>query len=542
MARFTTCEQKEGTDGLIYPTTCYQSPSKKSHKSAPSVTAEFPVQSSGMTSSDKSSTCVKNILKQRSFKTLDQESTSSVEDCRGYWDEQCKEISSHLWLPTEIAFHDLGQTSSNGLSSKTVENSWFSTRFHCPQNRNLLRICLPSSTSSPVGCMDSENTVLKSRKIRVYPTSRQREILRQWFGVSRYVYNQTIAYLKKDGTIANWMAIKKWLLPSLPEWAKDTPYQIKAIAVKDACQTVKLCKRKFRETHQFNEAKFRRRHNKKQSVFIPNSALKVEHGIYYTLLGDLKSFEPYPKPDGDCRLVYQSGRWFISVPMETTCKSENQGRIVAIDPGVRTFATFYSPNSCGKLGCEDFSRVQRLCYWLDDLISRMSKACRRQRYKMRKAADRMRWRIRDLIDELHHKTALFLVSNFDIIFIPKFETRQMAKKGRRRIRAKSVRSMLTFAHYRFQEFLKAKALEYGKHVININEAYTSKTCSWNGKIKNIGSAKYIKDENIVVDRDYNGARGILLRALRELAIFIAYTGDRNTIPNVATKTLGFVNY
>ena len=148
----------------------------------------------------------------------------------------------------------------------------------------------------------------------------------------------------------------------------------------------------------------------------------------------------------------------------------------------------------------------------------------------------MRWRIRDLIDELHHKTALFLVTNFDIIFIPKFETRQMVKKGRRCIRAKSVRSMLTFGHFRFQEFLKAKALEYGKQVININEAYTSKTCSWNGKIKNIGSAKYIKDGNIVVDRDYNGARGILLRALRELAIPLARMGDRDTIPNVVNKT------
>jgi putative transposase len=43
-------------------------------------------------------------------------------------------------------------------------------------------------------------------------------MLRQWMGASRYVYNQTIAYLKQPGTIANWIEIKKWLLPGLPEW------------------------------------------------------------------------------------------------------------------------------------------------------------------------------------------------------------------------------------------------------------------------------------------------------------------------------------
>jgi hypothetical protein len=39
-----------------------------------------------------------------------------------------------------------------------------------------------------------------------------------------------------------------------------------------------------------------------------------------------------------------------------------------------------------------------------------------------------------------------------------------------------------------------------------------------GVIKNIGGAKLIKDGNIIVDRYYNGARGIFLRALRDPAL------------------------
>ena len=75
--------------------------------------------------------------------------------------------------------------------------------------------------------------------------------------------------------------------------------------------------------------------------------------------------------------------------------------------------------------------------------------------------------------------------------------------------------MMTFAHYRFKQFLKHKAHETGKLVIDVNEAYTSKTCSWTGEVKNnLGGAKVmVGSDGQRMDRDINGARGIFLRAL-----------------------------
>jgi putative transposase len=120
-----------------------------------------------------------------------------------------------------------------------------------------------------------------------------------------------------------------------------------------------------------------------------------------------------------------------------------------------------------------------------------------------------------LVDELHHKLACFLVDNYDIILLPTFETSQMVLKKSRKIRSKSVRQMLTWAHYRFKLFLAHKAFEMGKLVIDCCEAYTSKTVSWTGEIiKNLGGRKVIKSaDGRCMNRDLNGARGIFLRAL-----------------------------
>jgi putative transposase len=162
----------------------------------------------------------------------------------------------------------------------------------------------------------------------------------------------------------------------------------------------------------------------------------------------------------------------------------------------------------------DFSRIQRLAYHLDDLLSRMSKVGKQKKRRMRLAAARMREKVKNLVDELHHKTALFLVRNFDCILLPTFETSNMVKRSGRKIRSRTVRSMLTFAHYRFKQFIKHKAFEFGKTVLDVSEAYTSKTHPETGQLRNIGGAKRIKlQSGNWANRDDVGARNILLRAL-----------------------------
>ena len=75
-------------------------------------------------------------------------------------------------------------------------------------------------------------------------------------------------------------------------------------------------------------------------------------------------------------------------------------------------------------------KIQKLCFKLDKLISKITKASCKQKRRMKFAATRLRGKIKNLVDELHKKTARFLVDNFDIILLPTFETSQMACTGK----------------------------------------------------------------------------------------------------------------
>ena len=367
---------------------------------------------------------------------------------------------------------------------------------------------------------------MKSRKIQIYPNREQKLLFEKWFAAARWSYNkakevQDLRYRHGDGPLSKY-DLRSFVLSQIPEWFTEVPFLIKAGAVLDYADASKNAATKYKQTGKSSEIGFRSKKAPTQSCVIkPESVTK--NGVYATVSGKLKTSEPL-FTDGEAILKRENGKYYIIVTIKNTVEvtCENQARVVAIDPGVRTFATFYSGDVCGKIGEGDYARLTRLCLTLDELISRKEQSRNhRERRSLNKAIQRHRAKIRNLVDELHKKTALFFVRNFDVILLPSFETKQMSDRLTRKIGRKSVRSMLTFSHFRFKQYINHKASEYGKKVIEVNEAYTSKTASWTGEVKeNLGSKRFIRSQGITVDRDINGARGIMLRALRASSIQI----------------------
>jgi putative transposase len=489
----------------------------------PSVIAESRHTNKKMILNAKKNLCESITRTTKSSVISEVESTSKENNSCGFWNKQALEMSKRLWLPIEIDCVDLDLNSLNGSSLNTMLNSWFSMTVKVPHNKNLSQTCYQSLQFSRVEFTDSENILKRSRKIRFYPTKQQKALLFKWFGVSRYSFNKTIEYLRQPNTKADWKSIKTDLIHNLPYWAKEVPYQIKSIAIKDACDAVKNAKLRFKQTGQIQKVKFRSRKNADFNLYIPKTALK-DAGFYHTLTGVINLREPIGEVKYDCRVILENGRYFVIKPEDRAIKRPDNQRlpVVALDPGVRTFQTIYSENIAGKFGESDFSRIYRLCYMLDSLYSKRKKE-HSNRYNLK--LKRIRWKIKDLISEIHHKLALFLVKTFDCVLVPSFETSDMVTK----LHSKVARAMLGWSHYRFKQFLKCKAQEYSCEVVEVNEAYTSKTCGKCGFIQNIGSKKIMKCScGLELDRDLNGARNIFLKnihlASKDSSIPDVYSG------------------
>ena len=357
--------------------------------------------------------------------------------------------------------------------------------------------------------------------------------MRRWFGAARYAYNQAVELLTADDAPpAVKTKVRDVILPTLPPWHRSAPREVLVGAIFDACRAVSAAKKRnaklakdkrrgHRKDEDFARVRFRSRKNPSQTFTVQANCVNGS-GIYRSKLGDMQMAEKLPVPENRniCRLSLRYGQYHLSVPYDEKLppQRENQARVVALDPGVRSFLTWYCADSVGKIGEGAFFRIQRLCERLDDLLSRAAKSPSRKRRNMRRAANRMRLRIENLVQELHRQTARFLADNFDVILLPTFETSEMVERGRRRIRSKTVRNLLSLAHYRFKLFIRHKAAEAGVTVLDVDEAYTTKTVSWTGEmLDNLGgSSVVVAQDGERMDRDYNGARGIYLRALGDI--------------------------
>lgn len=486
----------------------------------PSSTLESLAAPNKATSTDKLQPLLTSTQTLKSLAKLEGGLTSKGKSFLPYWNESCKELSDVLLSPTKTGLLDSGLTCLNGSLSSTGANSWFSMKQVFLQKPRWLRTSLPSSTASVPDSTDLENTKLRCRKTRIYPSAELHSVWKQWSAACRYAYNQAISYQKVNGRTAK-LKLRNLIMQSdLPQWVQDTPCHIRQNAIFEAHRAYKASK----------DCKFR-------SCRAPSQTIKFNdcnysNGTWYPSLTKGLTFtasEPVPQQcQNGTQLVKCKDKWFAVFPEPVRVSANYSKKVIALDPGVRTFLTGFDGEKYCEFGAGDMGRITRLCQHLDNLMSRKAKQTnRRQRQKMSKAAARMREKIQNLINEAHKQVACYLTQNYGTIFLPTFETSQMVQKGKRKIRSKIARAMLTWAHYRFKLFLKQKAHLNSCTVVDVTEEYTSKTCTHCGHIhQKLGGAKTFKCPSCghTLPRDMNGALGIMLKALSDTTYVINNDG------------------
>lgn len=470
--------------------------------------------------------------------TSEVDSISKGKDLKPFWTEFTQEMSQKLLSCTKIDCVDLDMNLWNTSAKKLGLKSWFSVKLkeikkttlknsqktYCP----LLMSSLREITALEQVKIDKGG--LKSKKIKLYPTKNQRKKLNEWFGTARWTYNQALSHVQKGEKInlknLRNLCVNNNNFANENCWVKETPYDVRDESLRDLIKNYKsnLAKKKKNpgKMHKFS-LKFKSR-KRDDSIVINKKHWKKDKYFFPKFFGkkSIKSSEPLPeKLNTDTRLLRtRLGEFYLCIIDEVKC--ENQAlygdQIIALDPGVRTFCTGYSPSGIiAEWGEKDIERIYRLANNYDKLSSKMSHPKTRavKRYIYRKARLRITKKIRNLVDDFHRKFCKWLLENFNTIILPSFETQDMVYKAKRKLNSKTARSLLTWSHYRFKQRLFSKAREYKNvHIIICNESYTSKTCSECGTIHNkLGGSKTFKCPECkqISDRDINASRNILLR-------------------------------
>ena len=469
-------------------------------------------------------------------------STFNVKDLRQFWNQQCQELQQKLWLPMVIDSPVLGSDSYNGLSNYLEEKlNPFMTRLKPKDSINeSLSVLLPASA---IPTMENGQQIVRngkeaiiSKKIRIYPENK--EAYKDGFDLNRRAWNLAVEHIKEDfdNFIENYLEIRKKIKDicrleteaTEKHFAANLCDEVVDSAKAKQFEIMKENKRKKENGEKnYGEIGFKKAKSNGQYFLIPRLAVK---GIPYPrMFGKVHITEKIPEEAINSKAIVtvKNGRIFLSVKKFYTTHADSQGivGIVSLDPGVRTFQTGYSLTE-GIIVGDKFSKdiLYPLMKEVDKLLKEENKILEKRELNQRdndrliyieRKINQLKNRKNDLVEDLHRRLAYYLVSNYDVVYLPKFETQKMViKSGGRQIRRKTAREMLNLKHYKFQTFLEWMARKYGKHLVICNESYTSKTRTWDGFLmEKLGGKKVIKGEGFKCDRDICGTRNILIKQL-----------------------------
>ena len=542
-----------------------------------SCTPEFHPENKEMTLEDNPLTSNLNIPDMHSLKTLDQELIINDTVSEPFWNNCSKEMSKKLWLPTLTDSPDWDTISLNGCSYNSGQywNLWRSQNL--TQKPTWLTTSWKFSQSLQPVTMEGENTIV-TRKIKIHPSKRQKELFQKCLNTHRYFYNKAISkinelYSERKQQFENsttcvhcaqpkmtdsyccekhqkkalpWklnislITLRKLILKSdneikgtKDEWQTEIPYDTRQLAIKDAVSAYRSAvKNKMRGNIQHFQLGYKSRKSPSQLFWLDSNAIKNKNSklqIFPRRFGKdcffrIRKRQKQKLPESfeqDCKIMrYGKNYYLVYTFHKGIIQNETEKYpIVSLDPGVRTFQTGYSPSGVAfKVGDKQNVLLKRLHDRLDILRSKRDTARLKSKYNLRQKCLQLEHKIKNTVDNLHNQTSSFLTNTFEEILLPKFGTSVM--QVGKELSPTTKRMMWTLSHYRFQEKLKHLCSRTGTSLYIVNEHHTTKTCGSCGILNQVGGSKIYNCSSCSykLDRDIHGARNIMLKHITQYGI------------------------
>ena len=226
--------------------------------------------------------------------------------------------------------------------------------------------------------------------------------------------------------------------------------------------------------------------------------------------------EVIPNITKGIKINYNSilNKYTLLVPIseEPIINNNKTGNMICLDPGLRTFMTGITENSSIKIGC-------KVNNYIGNYIRRIKKIKNNKNisYHIKKKNERLiNRKIKNKIDDLHWKSANYLVKNYNYILLGDMSAKSIVSNYNSILTPISKEACLRTNYYGFSQRLQFKCKQNNVTFKIVNESYTSKICSNCGNINEELGASIVyncKDCNLNIDRDINGARNIYIKNL-----------------------------
>jgi putative transposase len=465
-----------------------------------------------------------------------------------FWNNKKEKMSKEIFMPNK---ENMKPNMMQNL--KFNKNKWFNSEFNVSV----------SEVNNPIRYKQKENnfvsTSIISKKIMFIPNKLQRDVLKELFGQYRYFYNRTIEFFNnydktksfyyvnpkdkktkkefivKDKNIYNMYTLRNYIKCNYPQWMKKIKLQSHGIdfAIKEAVDNILKCFKQQEKTGKTFRLKFKTKKDLIQTMNIEKTMLS---SINNTIFAGMKIDKKFIFKDGirlkenikkydfkDSSLSYDVilSRFYLNLNHSIKNNKNENNKVCAIDPGIKNFVTIFDESSVTKIGINCKKTIAKLCLETDIIKSRIDKKSyvindirvamnANRRRNLKKALRRKIIKLKNIRDELHKQTISYLVGNYSRIILPPFESKKIDKK----LSSTDTRILKCLSYYKFKERLRKKAETMNIFVDEKEEYYTSKTCTKCGNIDyNLGNKNVYncKKCDIILERDYNGARNIMLR-------------------------------
>lgn len=367
--------------------------------------------------------------------------------------------------------------------------------------------------------------VLRMRKIKLNPTRSQKLMLNKFASAARYTYNECVAAVN-SGVSANKQALRNSFVTAKSNpffddkpWLLETPKVIRQQAAFEAAKNFKAAwTNKSRGNIDSFKMGFKSKRQPGYVLGIEKAVTFADNGLVILpeTIGPVRFFEKPPidgKPEAECNVMRDAyGDFWLMVPIKKAIKQPVSAAVLAIDPGVRTPFSCYSPDGQAFLeGVQMKQRIDVIQHRVASTDQRIAAAAtvseRRKLLKHRLRLFRKYQRVRD---DCHWKIINKMTREYGTILLPHLETSRLCGG----LRAKSNRQMFGISHYLFMQHLMSKCEERSTVFVEANESYTSKTCGACGFLhEGLGSNEVFVCPmcGLCCHRDLHAARNIYLR-------------------------------